>query len=161
MLDNGSKAPDFEGTAQDGRTITLSSYRGRPVVLYFYPKANTTGCTLEARGFAEHYPELKNAGAEVIGVSVDTVDAQKSFSDKCHLPFPLVADHDKSIAKKYGVLGLLGIAKRVTFLLDPEGTVVERVEGMMPGRHVERAVARLAAPRAPGPPLTDPPGTTV
>jgi thioredoxin-dependent peroxiredoxin len=150
MIETGSAAPDFRGTTQDGKPIALSAYRGRPVVLYFYPKANTTGCTLEARGFAEHYPDLQKAGAEVIGVSVDSIESQKSFSEKCHLPFPLVADRDKSIAKQYGVLGLLGIAKRVTFLLDANGKVVERVEGMMPGRHVERAVARLAAPAAPG-----------
>jgi len=149
MIEPGSLAPDFQGTTQDGRPLTLSSFRGRPVVLYFYPKANTTGCTLEARGFAEHYPELQRAGAEVIGVSVDSVDAQKGFSQKCHLPFPLVADADRAIAKQYGVLGLLGIAKRVTFLLGPDGRVVERVEGMMPGRHVERAVERLAARAGP------------
>ena len=150
MLEPGAVAPEFQGTTQDGTPIALSAYRGRPVVLYFYPKATTTGCTLEARGFAERYPELSKAGAEVIGVSVDSVEDQKSFSEKCHLPFPLVADHDKSIARQYGVLGLLGVAKRVTFLLDAEGKVVERVDGMMPGHHVERAVERLAsAPRSP------------
>jgi len=145
MIEPGAIAPDFRGTTQDGQPISLSTYRGRPVVLYFYPKANTTGCTLEARGFAEHYPELQKSGAEVIGVSVDSVESQKDFSEKCHLPFPLVADHDKSIARQYGVLGLLGIAKRVTVLLDAEGKVVERVDGMMPGRHVERAVERLGS----------------
>lgn len=145
MLEPGAVAPDFHGRTQNGTPIALSTYRGRPVVLYFYPKANTTGCTLEARGFAEHYPELRKAGAEVIGVSVDSVESQKSFSEKCQLPFPLVADHDKSIARQYGVLGLLGVAKRVTFVLDPQGKVVERVDGMMPGHHVERALARLAS----------------
>ena len=148
MIEPGAQAPDFQGTTQNGEPIALSTYRGRPVVLYFYPKANTTGCTLEARGFAEHYPELQQAGAEVIGVSVDSVTAQKSFSEKCHLPFPLVADHDKTIARQYGVLGLLGVAKRVTFLVDADGRVAERVDGMMPGPHVQRAVERLRSGRA-------------
>jgi thioredoxin-dependent peroxiredoxin len=143
MIEPGAIAPDFQGTTQDGQPISLAAYRGRPVVLYFYPKANTAGCTAEARGFAEHYPELQKAGAEVIGVSVDSVESQKSFAEKCHLPFPLVADHDKAIARQYGVLGFLGIAKRVTFLLNADGQVVERVDGMMPGRHVQRAVERL------------------
>lgn len=113
------------------------------MILYFYPKANTSGCTLEARGFTEHYAEFQHAGVAVVGVSVDSVESQKKFAAKCSIPFPLVADHDKAIAKRYGVLGLLGIAKRVTFFVDADGKVAEVVEGMMPGPHVQRAVERL------------------
>ncbi len=146
MLAVGEQAPDFTGATADGSSLSLSSLRGRPVVLYFYPKANTAGCTLEARGFTEHYPEFQRAGVAVIGVSVDSVDAQKSFVDKCSIPFPLVADHDRSIARRYGVLGLLGVAKRVTFFLDTNGRVSDRVEGMLPGPHVRRALDRIQAP---------------
>lgn len=146
MLAVGQEAPDFSGTIADGSRLTLSSLRGRPVVLYFYPKANTTGCTLEARGFTEHYPEFQRAGVAIVGVSVDSTEAQKSFADKCSIPFPLVADRDKSIARQYGVLGLLGIAKRVTFFLDANGRVTDVVEGMMPGPHVQRALTKFAAP---------------
>ncbi|HXY47608.1 MAG TPA: peroxiredoxin [Thermoplasmata archaeon] len=146
MLETGQMAPDFTGTVADGSKLTLSSYRGHPVVLYFYPKANTSGCTLEARGFTEHFQEFQHAGVTVIGVSVDSVDAQRSFTEKCSIPFPLVADRDKAIAKQYGVLGLLGVAKRVTFFLDKDGRVTEVVEGMMPGPHVQRALQRIQTP---------------
>jgi thioredoxin-dependent peroxiredoxin len=139
----GEPAPDFTGTLADGSRLTLSSLRGHPVVLYFYPKANSSGCTLEARGFAEHYSEFQKAGVAIVGVSVDSVDAQKSFTEKCSLPFPLVADSDKSIARQYGVLGAFGAAKRVTFLLDADGRVTEVIAGMLPGPHVKRSVERL------------------
>jgi peroxiredoxin Q/BCP len=146
MLTVGQIAPDFAGTTADGSRLSLASYRGHPVVLYFYPKANTTGCTIEARGFTEHFAEFQRAGVAVVGVSVDSVDAQHSFAEKCSIPFPLVADHDKTIARQYGVLGLLGLAKRVTFFLDADGRVAEVVEGMMPGPHIRRAVERLGTP---------------
>jgi peroxiredoxin Q/BCP len=141
----GELAPQFVGTITDGSTLDFATFRGRSVVLYFYPKASTTGCTIEAKGFAENYPELVKAGIAVIGVSVDSVEDQKSFAEKCHLPFPLIADHDKTVAKRYGVLGLLGIAKRVTFFVGPDGRVVEVVQGMMPGPHVRRALERARA----------------
>ena len=148
MIAVGQEAPDFTGTTADGGRLSLSALRGHPVVLYFYPKANTSGCTLEARGFTEHYPEFQRAGVAVVGVSVDTVDAQKSFVEKCSIPFPLVADHDKTIARQYGVLGLLGVAKRVTFFLDSDGRVSDIVEGMLPGPHVRGALDRIqASPR--------------
>ena len=143
MLAAGEIAPDFSGVGADGSTVSLSSYRGHPLVLYFYPKANTTGCTIEAREFTSHFPEFQRAGVAVVGVSVDSVESQRSFVEKCAIPFPLVADHDRSIARKYGVLGWLGMAKRVTFFLDADGRVAEVVEGMMPGPHVRRALERI------------------
>lgn len=146
MLSVGTEAPDFTGTTAEGSAFTLSSLKGRPVVLYFYPKANTPGCTIEARGFTEHYSEFARAGVAVVGVSVDSVEDQEKFREKCAIPYPLVADHDRSIARAYGVLGLLGVAKRVTFFLDPGGRVVDRVEGLLPGPHVRRAVERLGSP---------------
>ncbi len=151
MIGVGDFAPDFTGTTAEGAAFTLSSLRGRPVVLYFYPKANTMGCTIEARGFTEHYPELSAAGVQVVGVSVDSVEAQHRFQEKYAIPFPLIADRDRAIARRYGVVGLLGIAKRVTFLLDAEGRVTEVLEGVSPRPHVKGAVERLAGDRAPGP----------
>jgi thioredoxin-dependent peroxiredoxin len=143
----GEPAPAFVGTTADGRSLELASFRGRRLVLYFYPKANTYGCTVEARGFAEHYPELQRAGFDVVGVSVDSVEDQRGFAERCSLPFPLVADHDRSIAKQYGVVGLLGMAKRVTFFIGPDGRVEDVVEGIRPGPHLERAIARARAGR--------------
>ena len=152
MIDVGEHAPDFVGTTQDGSRLEISSYRGKPLVLYFYPKANTTGCSIETRGFAENYPELQKAGISVVGVSVDSVEDQKSFAEKCGVPFPLIADKDKSIARQYGVLGLLGIAKRVTFFVEPDGRVAEVVQGMLPAPHLRRALERArATPAPPGP----------
>lgn len=158
MIGVGEDAPEFAGTAADGSTVSIAAYRGRPLVLYFYPKANTTGCTIEAKGFTEHYSEFQQKGMAILGVSVDTVEAQKKFVEKCEIPFPLLADRNKAIARKYGVLGFLGIARRVTFFIGPDGKVADVVEGMMPGPHIERALQRLnASPaRAAAPPRTDP-----
>ncbi|HYB79967.1 MAG TPA: peroxiredoxin [Thermoplasmata archaeon] len=149
MLVVGASAPDFSFHAPDGSTRSLSSYRGRRVVLYFFPKANTSGCTLETRGFAERYPRFQQLGVEVIGVSVDTSETQVAFAEKCGSRFPMVGDASKEIARAYGVLGLLGVAKRVTFLLDSELRVREVVEGMLPSPHL-RAAETWASSRAPG-----------
>jgi len=120
-------------------------------VLYFFPKANTTGCTLETRGFAERYPEFQRRGVEIIGVSVDTSETQTAFAEKCGSRFPMVGDSTKDIARAYGVLGLLGVAKRVTFLLDGELRVREVVEGMLPAPHL-RAAEAWASSQPPAPP---------
>jgi thioredoxin-dependent peroxiredoxin len=148
MLAAGVQAPDFTGTAADGTSFTLSSLRGRPVVLYFYPKANSLGCTVEARGFSEHYAEFQTAGIAVVGVSVDSVESQRRFVEKCAIPFPLVADREGSIARLYGVVGLIGLAKRVTYFLGPDGRIAEVVSGLSPGPHLRRALERLRS--APG-----------
>lgn len=154
MLGVGELAPDFSAPTQSGATLSLAALRGRPVVLYFYPKANTAGCTLETRGFAELYPSFQKAGMELVGISVDSVATQHGFADRCGASFPLVADADKSIARRYGVLGLLGVAKRVTFFLDATGHVTDVVEGMLPGPHLKSAKAHLetTASGAPPPP---------
>ncbi|MGA7477197.1 MAG: peroxiredoxin [Thermoplasmata archaeon] len=149
MLAVGDEAPDFAIPLADGTTRTLASYRGRKVVLYFFPKANTAGCTRETRGFAEHYEEFQRAGVEVIGVSVDTTETQTAFAEKCGSRFPLVGDPSKEIARKYGVLGLLGWAKRVTFLVDGEGRVRGIVEGMLPAPHLRAAETWATARPAP------------
>jgi peroxiredoxin Q/BCP len=149
MLAVGAEAPDFSGTTADGSPFSLRSTRGRPLVLYFYPKANSSGCSLEARGFAQHYPEFQQKGVAVVGVSVDSVESEKKFVASCKIPFPIVADADKAISRQYGVLGLLGSARRVTFFVDPDGKVADIVEGLIPGPHVQAAVERFGiAPKA-------------
>ncbi len=145
MLAEGEIAPEFEGRTATGESIRLSSFRGKPVVLYFYPKAGTPGCTRESREFARRYPELKSRGAEVIGISVDDVDAQRGFASDCQLPFPLVADADRAICRQYGVLGAFGRARRVTFLVDPTGRVQRVVVSILPGPHVREASRLLAS----------------
>lgn len=139
MLGVGDLAPDFSIPLPDGSARMLSSYRGRPVILYFFPKANTSGCTLETRGFSQRYDGLRRAGFEVIGVSVDSAETQSAFAEKCGSRFPMVGDPTKEVARKYGVLGLLGWAKRVTFLVDADGRVRDVIEGMLPGPHLAAA----------------------
>jgi peroxiredoxin Q/BCP len=146
MLGVGDAAPPFVGTTGDGTPFDSNNYRGKPLVLFFYPKANSGGCTIETRGFAQNYPELQKAGIAVVGVSVDTVEAQKRFAEKCGAEFPLIADRDKSVARKYGVLGFIGIAKRVTFFIGADGRVEEVVQGLRPGPHLSRALERARAP---------------
>jgi len=141
MVGVGEPAPDFHGRTDSGGEIAFATLKGRPLVLYFYPKADTAGCTMEARGFAEHYAEFQRFGVQVVGVSVDPVEAQRKFHEKCQLPFPLVADADRTIARSYGVLGAFGVAKRVTFLIGANGTVEEVYQGVLPGPHVRRALA--------------------
>lgn len=145
----GAVAPDFTGTAADGSTFALGSLRGRPVVLFFYPKANSTGCRIETRGFVEHFDEFASKGVALVGVSVDPVEAQKRFAEACRVPFPLVSDRDGAIARQYGVLGWLGLAQRVTFLLDAQGRILWVVRGLRPGPHLQGSLAHLAT--LPGP----------
>jgi thioredoxin-dependent peroxiredoxin len=144
----GEAAPDFTASREDGTPFHLYSLLGTPTILFFYPRANSLGCTVETRAFADHFAEFQAAGLAVVGVSVDPVTAQKSFAAKCEVAFPLVADTDKSIARAYGVLGFLGFARRVTFFLDAGGRVEEVVEAINPNPHVKRALERIA-PTAP------------
>ena len=114
------------------------------MVVYFFPKANTSGCTLETRGFSQRYEEFQRAGLEVVGVSVDSAETQTAFAAKCGSKFPMVGDRSKEIARNYGVLGFLGVAKRVTFLVDADGRIRDIVEGMLPAPHLKAAEAWAA-----------------
>lgn len=124
------KAPDFKGVDQDGNVISLSDFKGKKVVLYFYPKDNTPGCTAQACNLRDNYDELIKKGYQVIGVSGDSVKSHKKFEQKFDLPFPLIADEDKVILEAYGVYGpkkfmgrsFLGI-HRTTFLIDEKGVI--------------------------------------
>lgn len=147
MIEVGSRAPDFTLPRQNGTLVHLADLRGHPVIVYFYPKAGTPGCTRETEGFVERYSELRGRGVELLGVSVDSVERQERFASECSVPFPLLSDSGREVARAYGVLGILGIAKRVTFILDPDGTVIDVIAGMMPGPHVRGVVDRyLGAP---------------
>ncbi len=139
MVGIGDAAPDFQAPTQDGTSFRLSSLKGAPVVLYFYPKADTPGCTIEAKGFRDVYGEFQSKKVHVIGVSTDDCPDQKAFQSKYGLPFPLIADHDQKVAAAYGVLGPHGTARRVTFLIDRGGQVVDVVDGVSPDQHVARA----------------------
>lgn len=120
-----TEAPAFAGTDQTGRKWSSYTLRGKWVVLYFYPKDETTGCTKEACGFRDAYAELQTEGAVVIGVSGDSQASHQRFAEHHGLPFPLLVDEDKRIMRSFGAKGWLGVARRVSFLIDPEGIVVK------------------------------------
>lgn len=129
-LKEGDKAPDFTAKDQNGKDITLSDYQGKKVILYFYPKDNTPGCTMEACNFRDHYQDLQEKGFEVIGVSADTEKKHQNFIDKFELPFTLIADTDRKVIDAYGVWGLKkfmgrefdGI-HRETFVINEKGMI--------------------------------------
>ena len=124
----GQDAPTFTLPSQDGTLISLDQYRGKWVVLYFYPKDMTTGCTIEAHKFQDALPQFDAKNAVILGVSVDTVDSHKQFCTKDSLTFHLLADPDHKVVSAYGSLGAFGpmtIANRNTFLIDPQGKIAK------------------------------------
>jgi peroxiredoxin Q/BCP len=143
MLAVGDTAPDFVAADQDGKPFQLSALRGSPVVLYFYPKADTPGCTIETKGFRDVQAEYLARKVRIVGVSVDGSPAQKAFAEKYGIAFPLIADPTKKVVSAYGVLGPRGLARRVTFLVDPKGKILEVVDSPSPDPHLERARARF------------------
>jgi peroxiredoxin Q/BCP len=132
LLEVGTKAPDFTLPDQNGEMHSLSDYRGKKVILYFYPKDMTSGCTKEACGFAERYPQFQEKGAVVLGVSRDSVASHKKFEQKYSLPFTLLSDEDRKVIEAYGVWQekklygktTMGVV-RSTYLIDEEGTIVK------------------------------------
>jgi thioredoxin-dependent peroxiredoxin len=128
-IEVGDRAPEFTARAGDGKTVSLSAFRGRYLVLYFYPKAFTPGCTKEARRFRDNHAEIRELGAEVVGVSIDEPTVQCEFAERQQIAFPLIADNDRKVSTAYGVARrILPIAKRVTFVIDPDGKVAARFE---------------------------------
>ncbi len=132
-LKAGDKAPEFTSKDQNGNTITLHDYKGKKLVVFFYPKANTPGCTAEACNLSDNYTELQNQGYEILGVSADTEKAQTKFRDKFNFPYPLLADEDKSVINGFGVWGpkkFMGREydgiHRMTFIINERG-VIDRV----------------------------------
>ncbi|GGF29180.1 thioredoxin-dependent thiol peroxidase [Echinicola rosea] len=141
-LEVGNKAPDFEAKDQDGNTIKLSDYKGKKVVLYFYPKDNTPGCTAQACDLRDNYNALLDAGYVVLGISTDSEKSHKKFIEKHELPFPLIADEDKSVhelyntwreKKNYGRTYMGTV--RTTFVIDEEGNIADIIEKVKTKEH--------------------------
>ena len=152
MVEEGKEAPDFDLASDTGERVRLSDLRGRPVVLYFYPKDDTPGCTRQACSFRDAYDEFEERGAVVLGVSPDTESSHASFKAKHELPFTLLADPDHEVAERYGVWvektsygkTSMGI-KRSTFVIDEDGKVAKAMLGVKPDGHADLVLSALPA----------------
>lgn len=148
----GMPAPDFELPDDSGQLHRLSNYQGKPVVLYFYPKDDTPGCTTEACNFRDDYSSYQKAGVTILGVSPDSVASHAKFKRKYNLPFPLLADEDHQVCEQYGVWSLkkymgreyMGVL-RTTFLIDPSGKIARVFEDVKPSDHSEEVLAEISA----------------
>jgi peroxiredoxin Q/BCP len=150
MIEQGDEAPDFELPDQDGQSVKLSELRGKPVVVYFYPKADTPGCTTQACGVRDHSGDYASAGAVVLGISPDTVAKVKRFHEKQALNFPLLADEGHAVADSYGVWvekSMYGKTyfgnERTTFVVDPDGLVAEVLRKVKPAEHDQLVLKAL------------------
>ena len=144
----GTAAPEFSLLDQSGATRSLAEFRNQWLVLYFYPKDNTPGCTTEACQFRDDYSAVKKLGAQILGVSIDNRESHVEFSKKHGLPFPLLADTDGSVAKQYGSLwGIwpLRFARRHTFLINPQGKIAKVYREVSPKTHSQQIIADLTA----------------
>jgi peroxiredoxin Q/BCP len=149
-LKPGDPAPDFTAATQDGRSLSLSELKGKSVVLYFYPKDDTPGCTKEACGFRDSFAEFEKKGAVVLGMSTDPVKAHSKFATKYKLPFTLLADEEKKIVEAYGVWGekrfmgrkYMG-THRVTFLIGPDGHIKKIWPVVKPEEHAEEVLSEI------------------
>ncbi|MHB1536895.1 MAG: thioredoxin-dependent thiol peroxidase [Solirubrobacteraceae bacterium] len=151
MIDQGEQAPDFELPDQDGEPVRLSGLRGKPAVVYFYPKAATPGCTVQACGVRDHHADYAKAGVVVLGVSPDSVAKVRKFHEQEALNFPLLADADHATAEAYGVWvekSMYGRTywgnERTTFVIDGDGRVAEVLRNVKPAEHDELVLAALA-----------------
>ena len=152
MIAEGQAAPDFQLTSDAGESVRLSSLRGKPVVLYFYPKDDTPGCTAQACGIRDAYGEFEREGAVVLGVSPDDERSHGKFREKYGLPFTLLADTDHEVADRYGVWGekkymgrtYMGV-KRWTFVIDGDGNVKKVFPDVKPAEHADNVLAALRA----------------
>ncbi|RAJ10606.1 peroxiredoxin Q/BCP [Chitinophaga skermanii] len=148
QLKEGDKAPNFKGKDQNGNKVSLSDYKGKRVILYFYPKDDTPGCTAQACNLRDHYPELTKKGYIVIGVSIDDEKKHQKFITKYNLPFTLLADDDKTIVTQYGVFGpkkFMGKeyegTHRTTFLIDEKGKIAKIITKPDTKNHTEEILA--------------------
>jgi len=152
MIDTGAKAPDFTLSDQDGSPVHLTDLRGKTVVLYFYPKADTPGCTVQACGVRDRRAQYEAADAVVLGVSPDKVGALRKFADKYGLPFTLLADPEHAVAESYGVWveksrygrSYFGNS-RTTFIIDADGVVRHVIPKVTPATHDDEVLAAIAA----------------
>lgn len=152
MIEPGDKAPDFELPDQDGQPVKLSDFQGGVVVVYFYPKASTSGCTVQACGVRDHRADYASADATVLGISPDPVKKIKKFHDEQDLNFPLLADEDHAVAERYGVWvqkSMYGRSffgnERTTFIVGADGKVAEVLRKVKPAEHDELVLRALAA----------------
>jgi thioredoxin-dependent peroxiredoxin len=151
VLEPGDNAPDFTLPDQNGDQVSLAALQGKPVVLYFYPKADTPGCTVQACGVRDHHADYDQAGAVVLGVSADPVKKIAKFAGKYTLGFPLLSDEDHSVAEAYGLWveksmygrTYMGI-ERTTFVISPAGVITEIFRRVKPGEHDDLVLAALA-----------------
>ena len=151
MIEAGQAAPEFELGTDSGDTVSLASLRGKPVVLYFYPKDDTPGCTAQACSIRDAWGEFERAGAVVLGVSADDEASHAKFREKYELPFPLLADTDHAVAEQYGVWvektnygkTYMGI-ERSTFVIDADGNVAQVMRKVKPETHADDVLAALA-----------------
>ncbi len=151
MIAEGEMAPDFELQTDSGESVRLLDFRGKPVILYFYPKDNTPGCTKEACGIRDAWSELERRGAVVLGVSTDSVASHERFKNKYRLPFTLLADREHKVAELYGAWqpkrfagkSFLGIV-RATFLIDAEGKIAKVWPKVDPAKHADWVLAELS-----------------
>ncbi|HEY7830932.1 MAG TPA: thioredoxin-dependent thiol peroxidase [Solirubrobacteraceae bacterium] len=150
MIERGDEAPRFELPDQDGRVVKLADFRGQPVVVYFYPKADTSGCTTQACGVRDHRADYAQAGATVLGISPDPVAKVKKFQEKHGLDFPLLADEGHAVAEAYGVWvqkSMYGRTyfgnERTTFIIDADGKVAQVLRKVKPAEHDELVLKAL------------------
>lgn len=150
MVEEGAPAPDFELASDEGETVKLSALRGKPVVLYFYPKDDTPGCTTEACEFRDAYDRFRDQGVEILGVSPDTEASHRKFKSKYELPFTLLADPEHEAAEAYGVWKekrnygktYMGV-ERSTFVIDADGKVAKAMRGIRPAGHAAQVLETL------------------
>lgn len=149
-LKEGDEAPDFSAQATGDLKMSLSDFKGKNVILYFYPKDDTPGCTKEACSFRDHFAQFKKRGALILGVSTDPIKSHEKFTEKFDLPFPLLADEDKKIAQAYGVWGekkFMGRTymgtHRVTFLIGPDRRIKKIWRDVKPDEHAAEVLAAL------------------
>lgn len=136
MLKPGDPFPTFELTAHDGSVVRSEDLAGKPYLIYFYPKADTPGCTKEACAFRDSWDDVKAAGLTVLGVSYDSPESNRKFAEKYHLPFLLLSDRDRALAKKVGAArALIPVPKRISYLVGPDGRVVKAYPDVSPSKH--------------------------
>jgi len=142
----GEPAPDFKGLSTGGKTISLEDYKGSWLIIYFYPKAFTRGCTIESCGLRDNYTELSELNAKVIGISFDDIETQEEFKKAHELPFDLISDKDKSIAKSYNAVGLGSLyAKRKSYVIDPQGKLAYIFDKVDASTHPKDIIDLLTA----------------
>ncbi|PSH03337.1 MAG: thioredoxin-dependent thiol peroxidase [Acidobacteria bacterium] len=150
VMDVNQKAPNFTLPDENGEPVTLASFQGKPLVLFFYSRANTAGCTKEASGFRDQYKNFTDAGFTILGISPDASKAQKKFHESLELPYTLLADADKEVAQLFGVYkeinrcGRKGMGiERTTFLIAPDGTITHVWRKVKPEGHAEQVLAKV------------------